>query len=82
MSRELPHDHASCAKRASGSADTAASTAAVWQVLTSLGSETRYFCMDWIWTLGERIDWVVGGPGLTRGRRTATAALARSAVVG
>ena len=27
--------------------------------------------MDWIWTLREIADWIVGGPGLTRGRRDA-----------
>jgi hypothetical protein len=68
MSRKLRHDYASFAKRASGSAETTASMAAIWEVLTSLGGETRYFYMNWIWTLRELIDWIVGGPGFTRGR--------------
>ena len=69
--RRFRHDYAFYAKRASGSADTTASAAAVWQVVTSLGGKTRYFYMNWIWTLRELMDWLVGGPGFTRGRRDA-----------
>ena len=50
---------------------TTSSPAAVWDVVTSLGGKTRYFYMNWIWTLREFMDWLVGGPGLTRGRRDA-----------
>ena len=66
--RRFRHDYSFYAKRASGSAETAASSAAVWQVVTSLGGSTRYFYMNWIWTLRELLDWLVGGPGFTRER--------------
>jgi len=69
MFRRFRHDYAFYAKRASGSAETTASAASVWRIVTSLGGKTRYFYMNWIWTLRELIDWLVGGPGLTRGRR-------------
>jgi uncharacterized protein YbjT (DUF2867 family) len=71
MFRRFRQDYAFYAKRASGSAATTASAAAVWQVVTSLGGKTRYFYMNWIWTLRELMDWLVGGPGFTRGRRDA-----------
>ncbi|MEO8133826.1 MAG: SDR family oxidoreductase [Betaproteobacteria bacterium] len=69
--RRFRHDYAFYAKRASGSAETAASPTSVWQVVTSLGGKTRYFYMNWIWSLRELMDWLVGGPGFTRGRRDA-----------
>jgi len=69
--RRFRHDYAFYAKRASGSAETAAPQAVVWRVVTGLGGETRYFYMNWIWTLRELLDWLVGGPGFTRGRRDA-----------
>ena len=73
MFRAYRPDHAFYAKRASGSADTAASPRDVWRVVTSLGGDNRYFYFNWIWTLREAMDWLVGGPGFTRGRRDAVA---------
>ncbi|HQR11839.1 MAG TPA: SDR family oxidoreductase [Casimicrobiaceae bacterium] len=69
--RRFRHDYAFYAKRASGRAEATASPTAVWDVVTSLGGKTRYFYLNWIWTLRELMDWLVGGPGLTRGRRDA-----------
>lgn len=69
--RRFRHDYAFYAKRASGSAEARASPTAVWDVVTSLGGHTRYFYMNWIWTLREVMDWLVAGPGFTRGRRDA-----------
>ena len=66
------HDVAFYARQASGSALTTATPEAVWQVLCSVGGETRYFAFNWLWTLREIMDWLVGGPGLTRGRRHPT----------
>jgi uncharacterized protein YbjT (DUF2867 family) len=62
-------DYAYYAKRASGSAVTSASPQNVWKVLTRIGGENRYFYLDSLWSLRERLDWLVGGPGLKRGRR-------------
>jgi uncharacterized protein YbjT (DUF2867 family) len=69
MYRAYRPDYAYYAKRASGSAETRATPAAVWRVVTSLGGANRYFYMNWMWTLREAIDWLVAGPGFTRGRR-------------
>jgi len=62
-------DYAFYAKRASGSAETDASPRSVWQVVSTIGGDNRYFYLDALWTLRESLDWVAGGPGLKRGRR-------------
>jgi uncharacterized protein YbjT (DUF2867 family) len=62
-------DHAFYAKRASGSAVAAATPASVWRIVSSIGGENRYFYLNSLWALREFLDWVVGGPGLKRGRR-------------
>ena len=69
MFRAGRHDYAYYAKRASGSAVAAASPAAVWKVVTSIGHPPRYFAAPWLWRIREWIDWVFGGPGLSVGRR-------------
>ena len=69
MYRAYRHDYAYYAKKAGASADTSASPAAVWRVVTAIGGRNRYYYMNLLWTLREFADWVVGGPGLTRGRR-------------
>jgi uncharacterized protein YbjT (DUF2867 family) len=69
MYRAYRPDYAYYAKRASGSANTRASAAEVWRVVTSLGGANRYFYCNWMWTLREALDWLVAGPGFTRGRR-------------
>jgi uncharacterized protein YbjT (DUF2867 family) len=71
MFRKFRHDYAYYAKRASGSAETTAPPAAVWRVVTGLGGTTGYFYMNWMWKLREWMDWLVAGPGLSRGRRDA-----------
>ncbi len=63
------HDVAFYAKRAGGSALAAASPEAVWQQVATIGGSNRYYYMNFLWTLRELMDWCVGGPGLTRGRR-------------
>jgi uncharacterized protein YbjT (DUF2867 family) len=69
MFRAGRHDYAYYAKKASGSAEASAPAAAVWKVVTSLGGKNRYFYLNFLWTLRELADWLVGGPGFTRGRR-------------
>jgi uncharacterized protein YbjT (DUF2867 family) len=69
MYRAYRPDYAYYAKRAAGSAETSAPASAVWRVVTSMGGANRYFYLNWIWTLREALDWLVGGPGFTRGRR-------------
>jgi len=69
MYRAYRPDYAFYAKKASGSAVARASPGALWRVVTSLGGDNRYFYANALWTLREIADWLVGGPGLTRGRR-------------
>jgi len=64
-------DYGFYAKHASGRATTRASPAALWKVVTSIGGRNRYFYMNPLWTAREILDWLVGGPGLNRGRRDA-----------
>jgi uncharacterized protein YbjT (DUF2867 family) len=67
--RDYRIDYAYYAKRASGSANTAASPASVWRVVTAIGGDNGYFYLDGLWRLRELMDWAVGGPGLARRRR-------------
>jgi uncharacterized protein YbjT (DUF2867 family) len=68
-SRGFRHDVAYYAKRASGSALAAATPAAVWEQVSAIGGDNRYYYLNVMWTAREIMDWCVGGPGLTRGRR-------------
>jgi len=65
----LRSEHAYYAKRADGSAVTAASPAAVWQVVRRIGGKNRYYGADLLWWLRETADWLIGGRGRHRGRR-------------
>jgi hypothetical protein len=67
--RAYRHDHAFYAKRAGGAAETSASPTAVWPVVTALGGDNRYYALNFLWWLRELMDWLVGGPGFTHGRR-------------
>lgn len=62
-------DYSFYAKQASGSATTLASANALWQVITAIGGDNRYYYLNSLWALRELLDWLVGGPGLKRGRR-------------
>ena len=70
--RGFSHEVAFYAKRAGGSAVAEASPAAVWQQVTAIGGSNRYYYMNLLWLVRECMDWCVGGPGLTRGRRHPT----------
>jgi uncharacterized protein YbjT (DUF2867 family) len=72
MFRGGRHDYAFYARRASGSAVANASPQAVWNVVTSLGGKVGYFYGGPLWTIREWADWLIGGPGLTKGRRHPT----------
>lgn len=65
----LRSEHAYYAKRADGSASTAASPEAVWSVVRRIGGRNRYFGADLLWWLRETADWMIGGRGRHRGRR-------------
>jgi len=70
--RGLRHDVAYYAKHVTASAEARASAAAVWRQVTAIGGANRYYYMNGLWFLRELLDWLVGGPGLTRGRRHPT----------
>ena len=72
MFRGFSIDNAFYAKRAGGTADSSATPAALWQVISTLGGNTGYFYMGWLWWIRGLMDWLVGGPGLTKGRRHPT----------
>ena len=38
-------------------------------MISAIGGDNRYFYLDSLWTAREILDWLVGGPGLKRGRR-------------
>jgi uncharacterized protein YbjT (DUF2867 family) len=65
-------DYAYYAKRASGSAVAQASPAAVWGLVSAIGGDNRYYYLNGLWSLREGLDWIVGGPGMSRGRRHPT----------
>jgi len=67
--RAYRHDHAFYAKRAEGSAETQAPPSRVWTVVMAIGGDTGYYALDFLWWLRKLIDWLVGGPGFTHGRR-------------
>ncbi len=67
--RGFRHDVAYYAKRASGTAETSATPAAIWEQIIRIGGSNRYYYMNWLWTLREIMDWCVGGAGLSHGRR-------------
>ena len=72
MFRGFRLDNAFYAKRASGSAVGGATPGAVWQTVATIGGDNGYYCMGWLWWTRSVIDWIIGGPGLTRGRRHPT----------
>ncbi len=63
------HDVAYYAKRADGSAVARAAAGEVWRQVTAIGGDNRYYYLNVLWWLREFMDWCVGGPGFTRGRR-------------
>ena len=72
MFRGGRHDYAFYAKRAAGSAVARATPAAVWNLVTQLGGDVGYFYAAPLWKIRAWIDWLAGGPGLTKGRRHPT----------
>ena len=70
--RNYRPDYAYYAKRAEGSAVAQASPEAVWDVVTRIGGNNRYFYMNGLWKIREILDWMVGGQGLNYGRRHPT----------
>ncbi len=66
--RDHNHKNAYYGKQASGDYWTAASPAAVWQVLCRIGGRNRYYYLNALWFVREWIDRLLGGPGRRLGR--------------
>ena len=49
-------DYAYYAKRASGSQVTGASPAALWEVISAIGGDNRYYYLNSLWTVREIIE--------------------------
>jgi uncharacterized protein YbjT (DUF2867 family) len=72
MFRSYRQDHAYYAKREGASIFTTASPRSLWQLISALGGDTGYYYMDGLWKIRAIMDWLVGGPGLSKGRRHPT----------
>ena len=72
MFRNFRLDNAFYAKRASGAAVGCPSPSAVWHTVATIGGDNGYYTMGWLWWIRGVMDWLVRGPGLTRGRRHPT----------
>jgi hypothetical protein len=69
--RNYHPEYAFYAKRASGSAWSAAPASVLWDRIQAIGGGRGYYYLDSLWKIRGAIDWLVGGPGLRRGRRHA-----------
>ncbi|MBK1700515.1 DUF2867 domain-containing protein [Thiococcus pfennigii] len=69
MFRDYRPDFAFYAKRVGGSATAQAPIEAVWDQVARIGGPRGYYYLDWLWRSREVLDWLLGGPGLRRGRR-------------
>ncbi|MCL6415252.1 SDR family oxidoreductase [Aestuariirhabdus sp. Z084] len=50
--------------------ETALPASSLWQVLSRIGGQQRFFSMNWVWAIREWLDFIVGGPGRNLGRDT------------
>jgi uncharacterized protein YbjT (DUF2867 family) len=66
--REGKPDYAFYAKKAAGTAVANASPASVWRQLCTMGGESGYFYLDFLWQIRGALDWLIAGPGLCRRR--------------
>ena len=69
MYRDYNPDYAFYAKRDSGSFIARASPEAVWGQVAAIGGDNRYYAFNWLWGIRETVDWALGGPGRSHGRR-------------
>ncbi len=52
--------------------ELAASVEETWQAVLRIGGSTGWYYADWLWRLRGKMDQLMGGVGLERGRRDAT----------
>jgi uncharacterized protein YbjT (DUF2867 family) len=72
MYRDYNPHYAFYAMRDSGSSVARASPEQVWAQVAAIGGNNRYYAVNWLWSIREAMDWVLGGPGRHRGRRHPT----------
>jgi uncharacterized protein YbjT (DUF2867 family)/uncharacterized protein YndB with AHSA1/START domain len=70
--RDYNANYAYYAKKDHATNVARASVDVVWQTVASIGGANRYFFADSLWKIRETVDWALGGPGRTRGRRHPT----------
>ena len=63
------HKSAYYGKQATGNYWTKASPHSVWKVLCRIGGKNRYFYLNFLWTIREWMDFLVGGSGRKHYRR-------------
>lgn len=49
---------------------TTAPLSSLWSAVSALGGGHGYYAANWLWRLRGRMDRLIGGPGLRRGRRS------------
>ena len=69
LHRQNRPEFAFYAKQMHGEALAAASPAAVWREVVSIGGENGYYFLDVLWKVRAGFDAMLGGSGLSRGRR-------------
>lgn len=69
--RQNRPDFAFYAKRMQASAEASAPAAAVWDEVAAIGGANGYYFLNALWAVRGRLDQLVGGTGMTRGRRDA-----------
>lgn len=62
------HQYRAFTFRAGGSAVTRATPEMVWNVVSAIGGDNRYFAMNALWTVREWMDAAVGGSGMKHRR--------------
>jgi uncharacterized protein YbjT (DUF2867 family) len=70
--RNYHPEYAFYAKRATGSARSAASAGRLWRQITAIGGRQGYYYLNSLWIMRGAIDWLLGGPSYRRGRRHPT----------
>ena len=65
-------EYAFYAKRVTASATSRAGPDALWRQVAGIGGDSGYYYLDVLWRVRGALDWLVGGPGLRRGRRHPT----------
>jgi uncharacterized protein YbjT (DUF2867 family) len=69
MYRDYNPNYAFYAKHDSASYVARASPERVWAQVAAIGGDNRYYAVNWLWSIRETADWILGGLGRQHGRR-------------